>query len=459
MWILSRRRAGVLLHPTALPGENGPLGAAARHFIDWLAAAGYSLWQVLPLGPVGESASPYWSTSDHAFSPQLIDHSEAQPPESAPAAFAEFCARQSAWLEDYALFTALSAEHRGAPWWQWPAALRERERGALEAARARLGAAIRRLQIEQWQAATQWAALRQYAHARGVCILGDLPIYVTPNSVAVWAERGQFLLKADGQPAMRAGVPPDYFAVDGQLWGNPLYDWPQAQRDGFAFWRARVGLQLQRFDWLRIDHFRGLESFWAVPESAPSARSGQWLPAPGAELLLALRQQHPQLPLVAEDLGVITAEVDALRRRFGLPGMRVLQFGFDGNPDNRHLPQNFDPDSIAYTGTHDNDTTLGWYRTLDATMRERVDFMLRSDRVPMPEALLRAALYSTAPVAIAPLQDLVGCGSEGRFNTPGTASGNWGWRMDAAALDERLTHWLRALNDSSGRTVQDTVNC
>ena len=454
MGILSVRRAGVLLHPTSLPGANGAFGAAARNFIDWLEAAGYSLWQVLPLGPVGESASPYWSTSDHAFSPQLIDHTEAQQPESAPEAFADFCARQSEWLEEFALFSGLSEAHGGAPWWQWPAALREHERPALERARRQLGPAIRRLKIEQWQAATQWEALRQYAHAHGVCILGDLPIYVTPNSVALWAQRRQFQLNADGRPSVRAGVPPDYFAADGQLWGNPLYDWHQAQRDGFAFWRSRVGLLLQRYDWLRIDHFRGLESYWAVPHSAPSARSGQWLKAPGAKLLQALRQEHPELPLVAEDLGLITTEVDALRRQYALPGMRVLQFGFDGNPANRHLPHNFDLDSIVYTGTHDNDTTLGWYRSLDASTRERVDLTLRSDRVPMPEALLRAALFSTARLAITPLQDLVGIGSEGRFNTPGTPSGNWGWRMDASALDGRLTHWLRALNESSGRTAQ-----
>jgi 4-alpha-glucanotransferase len=458
MGILTRRRAGVLLHPTALPGAHGPFGAAARSFMDWLAEAGFSVWQVLPLGPVGDSASPYWTTSDHAFNPRLIDRSEALRPEAAPEALASFCAQQAVWLEDYALFCALGDAHGGAAWWQWPAPLRDREAGALQAARALLGSAIRRVQVEQWQAATQWEALRLYAHARGVQIFGDLPIYVAPNSVAVWAQRRQFQLNAEGLPSVRAGVPPDYFSEDGQLWGNPLYDWQQAERDDFAFWRARVGLLLQRFDWLRIDHFRGLESYWAVPEGALTARSGQWLPAPGAALLDSLQQQHPELPLVAEDLGLITPAVDALRRQFGLPGMRVLQFGFDGNPANPHLPHNLDLDSIVYTGTHDNDTTLGWYRQLDATMRERVDFMLRSDRVPMPEALLRAALFSTARLAIAPLQDLLGTGSESRFNTPGTTVGNWGWRMDSAALDARLTRWLRALNEASGRCVQDLAS-
>jgi 4-alpha-glucanotransferase len=458
MGILSRRRAGVLLHLTALPGASGSLGAAARNFVDWLAEAGFSIWQVLPLGPVDDSASPYWTTSDFAFNPRLIDRSEALQPESAPAAFADFCERQAEWLEDYTLFCALGEAHGGASWWQWPAALRDRDTAALDAARALLGPAIRRIQIEQWQATTQWAALREYAHAHGVCMFGDLPIYVTPNSVAVWSQRQQFQLNADGRPSLRAGVPPDYFSVDGQLWGNPVYDWKQAERDGFAFWRTRVRLLLQRFDWLRLDHFRGLESYWAIPETALTARTGHWLPAPGAALLQALGQEHAELPLVAEDLGVITPEVDALRQQFGLPGMRVLQFGFDGNPGNRHLAQNLDPDSIVYTGTHDNDTTLGWYRKLDATTRTRVDLMLCSDRVPMPEALLRAALYSTARLAIAPLQDLVGSGSEARFNTPGTSSGNWGWRMDAQALDGQLTRWLRALNDCSGRTTYESVS-
>jgi 4-alpha-glucanotransferase len=456
MGILARRRAGVLLHPTALPGARGAFGAAARRFIDWLADAGFSVWQMLPLGPVGPSASPYWTTSDHAINPQLIDQDEAPDPAAASVEFAGFCAQQAAWLDDYALFRALGDTHASAPWWEWPAALRDRDAGALQTARGLLAPAMRRVQVEQWQAASQWATLRQHAHARGISIFGDLPIYVAPNSVAVWAERRQFQLNSAGLPSLRAGVPPDYYCEDGQLWGNPLYDWRQAERDGFAFWRARVGLLLQRFDWLRIDHFRGLESYWAVPEDAPTARTGQWLPAPGAALLKTLRQEHQELPLVAEDLGVITPAVEALRRAFALPGMRVLQFGFDGDPANPHLPHNFDPDSIAYTGTHDNDTGLGWYRQLDAATRERVDFVLRSDRVPMPEALLRAVLFSTARLAIAPLQDLLGYGTEARFNTPGTGSGNWGWRMDESALDAQLTNWLRALNTASGRCVQAT---
>jgi 4-alpha-glucanotransferase len=435
MNILARRRAGALLHPTALPGPEGGLG--------------------LPLGPVDDSGSPYWTTSDHAFNPRLIDRREAPSPAAAPAEFAAFCARHASWLDDFALFCVLGTAHGNASWWQWPAALRDREAGALGAARAQHADTIRDIKVQQWQADALWQALRRHAQARGIAIFGDLPIYVAPNSVAVWAQRAQFQLGADGLPSVRAGVPPDYFSADGQLWGNPLYDWQQATRDNFAFWRSRVNLLLQRFDWLRIDHFRGLESYWAVPAGAATARDGEWLPAPGAALLRALERDHPDLPLVAEDLGVITAEVDDLRRRFGLPGMRVLQFGFDGNPANPHLPHNLDADSIVYTGTHDNDTSLGWYRQLDATTHARVDFALRSDRVPMPEALLRAALFSGARLAIAPVQDLIGSGSEARFNTPGTTSGNWSWRLETGALDGQLTRWLRALNQACGRCTHD----
>jgi 4-alpha-glucanotransferase len=445
------RRAGVLLHPTALPGTSGALGQAARDFIDWLPSAGFSVWQVLPLGPVNATGSPYWARSDAAFNPQLIDWSEALRPEDAPGEFVEFCIQNAYWLDSYVLFAALCAEQGGMPWWLWPAPLRDREPAALGAARARLAVTIRRLQTEQWLASRQWLALRIYAAQRGVYILGDLPIYVSPDSVSVWAHRQQFQLDRDGQPSAVAGVPPDYFAVDGQLWGNPLYDWQQAGRDNFAFWRERLRPLQARFDWLRIDHFRGLESYWSVPATATSARAGRWVPAPGAQLLAALRREYPELQLIAEDLGVITPEVHALRDSFGLPGMRVLQFGFDGSANSPHLPHNLVRNSVVYTGTHDNDTTLGWYRQIDTATRERVDFVLRSDRIPMPEALLRAALFSVADLAILPVQDLLGCGSEARFNTPGTIEGNWRWRMWEGALDAQLTGWLRALNEQSDR--------
>lgn len=458
--VLDRRRCGVLLHPTALPatpGSQGNLGADARAFIDWLVQAGCSVWQVLPLGPVGTDGSPYWVRSDQAGNPALIDRREAPDPLIWRVAYADFCASQASWLEDYVLYMALSRVHNGTPWWTWPAQLSRRDPQALAAARLPLAAELEALRVEQWQFAHQWSALRDYAHQRGVRLFGDLPIYVAPDSVATWVQPEQFQLQPDGQPAALAGVPPDYFSADGQLWGFPLYNWEQAQRDGFIFWRQRCAAQLSRFDVLRIDHFRGLAGYWSVPAGARTAREGQWLSAPGAALLAGLLEQHGDLPVVAEDLGEITPDVEALRRQFSLPGMRVLQFGFDGASDNLHLPHNFSRDTVVYTGTHDNDTTLGWYRALDAESARRVDAYLACDGLAsvsaqMPAALLRAAIASVAVLAIVPLQDLLALGSEARFNTPGTVVDNWRWRCDAGALSAGLAGRLRDSTARYGRS-------
>ena len=451
---LERRRAGVLLHPSALAaGDRGPLGAAARAFIDWLASAGFSVWQVLPLGPTGRDASPYWARSDHAGNPALLDWAEAPDADAERGDFERFCAAAADWLEDYALFEALAAAHGGAAWWEWPAAERDREPAALAAARAALAAQLDARRREQWVFERQWSALRHYAAAQGVLLFGDLPIYVAPDSAAVWAARAQFQLDARGQPTAVAGVPPDYFSDDGQLWGNPLYDWEQGRRDGFAFWRARLARQLERFDLVRIDHFRGLAAHWSVPAGAATAREGQWMPTPGEELLATLGAAFGDLPVVAEDLGVITPDVDALRRAFDLPGMRVLQFGFDGSPDNPHLPHNYTRHTVAYSGTHDNDTTLGWYRSLDAATAARVDAYLGSTPGDMPRALLRAVLASVAELAIVPAADLLELGSEARFNTPGKVGGNWNWRLPRGALTPVLAGEYARLNHRYGRRL------
>jgi 4-alpha-glucanotransferase len=452
MPMLDRRRSGVLLHPAALPGEHGALGSAARNFVDWLAAAGFSVWQVLPLGPVGTDRSPYWVRSDEAGNTALIDRSEAPDPEQSHDAFAQFCEAQRGWLDDYVLFAALSRAHSAAPWWTWRESLRDRHPHALREAAAQHAPELHALRVGQWQFAHQWSALRDYAHARGVRLYGDLPIYLAPDSVATWTQRVQFQLRADGAPALLAGVPPDYFAADGQLWGNPLYDWEQARRDGFAFWRSRVTTALQRFDLLRLDHFRGLAGFWAVPAGASNARNGQWLPAPGSELLAALRAMAGDLPLVAEDLGVITPDVIALRRDFDLPGMRVLQFGFDGAADNPHLAHNYTQRTVVYTGTHDNDTALGWYRSLDQITAQRVDAYFGTGSGSMPQALVRAALASVAVLAMMPVQDLLSLGSEARYNVPGTVGDNWRWRMNDGALTAELAARYRWLNNTFGRT-------
>lgn len=449
--VLDRRRSGVLLHPTALlqPGHPGALGSAALRFIDWLAEAGFGVWQVLPLGPTGRDGSPYWTRSDQAGNALLVDP-KVEPPGGADA-FEQWCADQRQWLDDYVLFEALAQAQGGAPWWQWPAALRDRDPTALAQARHALSEPLRQLCRVQWQFDHQWSLLRAHAHARGVRVLGDLPIYVAPDSVSTWAQREQFQLDAAGQPTEVAGVPPDYFSEDGQLWGNPLYDWPRMQADGFAFWRRRLAGLLSRYDLLRIDHFRGLAAYWAVPWGAQTARQGRWCEAPGAALLQAVRDELGDLPLVAEDLGVITPDVDALRQSFGLPGMRVLQFAFGGGADNPHLPHNHSPDLLAYSGTHDNDTTAGWAATLPHAPRAQACAYLGCGADELAASVQRATLASVAKLAVLPLQDVLGLGSEARFNTPGTVDGNWQWRLEPPALTPGLAARYRVLNQLYGR--------
>lgn len=437
--VFDRRRAGVLLHLSSL---DAALGRGGRAFIDWLCAAGYSVWQVLPLGPTGASGSPYWVRSDFAGNPAFIDDGEL--PNAAGAAYAAFLAATQAWLEDYGAFEVLSALHDGAPWWQWPQRYRDRDASALEQLRAERAPELTRLKLEQFAFAVQWQALRSYARARGVRLLGDVPFYVAPDSAEVWTHRAQFQLDDAGLARAVAGVPPDYFSELGQLWGNPLYDWTRMRADGFQFWRARVRCQLQRVDVLRIDHFRALAAHWAVPAGAPDARAGAWRRTPGQALLKSLQQELCVLPLVAEDLGYITPDVEALRRRFHLPGMRVLQFGFDGDPTNPHLPHMHRHNSVVYTGTHDNDTTVGWFASLDAQARRRVAAYLGSDS--MPQALIRAACASVAQLAVVPMQDLLGLGSDARFNTPGTTAGNWRWKLDVGALTHDSAQHYAGLN-------------
>ncbi|MFM1887257.1 MAG: hypothetical protein RL026_2414 [Pseudomonadota bacterium] len=449
--VMDRRRAGVLLHPTALSDDTGRggLGDPALRFIDWLAEGGFTVWQVLPLGPTGADGSPYWARSDQAGNPRLLDpHWE---PPGGEEAFRAWCAAEAGWLEDYVLFESISRSNRGTPWWEWPPSLRDREPAALDAARRVLAAPMEQLRRGQWCFAAQWQRLRAHAHARGVRLFGDLPIYVAPDSVAVWAQREQFRLDAQGLPVEVAGVPPDYFSADGQLWGNPLYDWTRHRADGFSFWRARVAAQWNRFDLVRLDHFRGLCAHWAVPFGALTARDGLWRETPGPELLQALRRDTGHLPLVAEDLGIITPDVEELRRSFELPGMRVLQFAFGGDARNPHLPHNHSPDCVVYTGTHDNDTTRGWLSGLeDGARRHLQDYLDLWDEDAI-DMLVRAALSSVGRLAVLPMQDLLQLGSEARFNRPGTVAGNWQWRLDPGALEVPLARRHRELNELYGR--------
>jgi len=452
--LLDRRRAGVLLHPTSLisgEGSNarGALGAAARAFVDWLVRAGFSIWQVLPLGPPGGGGSPYWARSDFAGDPTLIDRYELPDLNSLRQDYQTFRSQQD-WLQDYVMFEAMAARFN-TPWWDWPADHRLRSANTIAQFARRNEEDLERRRVEQWQFDWQWRALRRYAVERGVFILGDLPIYVAPDSVATWSDPAQFQLDPSGRPALLAGVPPDYFSADGQLWGNPLYDWAQAERDHFSFWRTRLARQLQRFDLVRIDHFRGLAGYWAVPAGARTAREGHWCVAPGRALFQALQQDFPHLPLIAEDLGVITADVDELRKEFRMPGMRVLQFGFDGGAANPHLPHNYTHDVVAYTGTHDNDTTLGWYRSLGAQTRQSAHEYLRADEHSLAESMERAVLGSVAELAIIPAQDLLRLGSESRLNTPGTVLGNWTWRLPPRALNPEMSQTYASLNRIFGR--------
>ncbi|MGH8221119.1 MAG: 4-alpha-glucanotransferase [Steroidobacteraceae bacterium] len=444
--ILSQRRAGALLHLTCL---EGALGREGRRFIDWLAQAGFSVWQFLPPGPTGADGSPYRVRSDCAGNPALIDPDERPPLDEAP--FQAFRRSAHAWLEDYSCFEVLSRRHGGEPWWCWPAEHRDRAPRALAEVRRAEAQRIREIEWEQFAFEWQWRRLREHAHAHGVLLFGDLPFYAAPDSVETWAQREQFQLDAEGRARMVAGVPPDYFSELGQLWGNPLYEWEVMRRDGFRFWRERVRRQLERVDLLRLDHFRALAAHWAVPGGAEDARAGAWLRTPGWALLRTLREDLGRMPLVAEDLGVITPDVEDLRRGFALPGMRVLQFGFDGSRDNPHLPHRHERETIVYTGTHDNDTTLGWYRSLDAETARRVDFYLGSGPGEMPDALVGAALASVGALAVLPVQDLLALGSEARFNTPSTVPGNWRWRLPPGSLSADLAGRYRHLNGVYGR--------
>lgn len=437
----------MLAHLSSLPA---PLGRGGRAFIDWLAAAGFTVWQFLPVGPPGLDRSPYFARSDFGGSPALLDPQE--PPGDA-ADWAAFLQATGTWLEDYAAFEAASQLFPDTPWWGWPAPLRERAPAALRRLRHERAQRIEQVRAEQFAFFVQWRRLRAYAHQRGIRLFGDLPFYIGPMSAETWTDREQFQLTAEGRPVAVAGVPPDYFSELGQVWGNPLYAWGAMQRDGFAFWRARVRAQLARVDLLRVDHFRAFAAYWAVPAGAPDARGGRWCPTPGRELLGRLREEWGTLPLVAEDLGLITEDVTALRKAFAVPGMRVLQFAFDGSPDNPHLPRHIDADCVAYTGTHDNDTTLGWYETLDAATRRYVDQTLGLQRETVPEAMVRVVLESAATLAVIPLQDLLGLGSEARLNSPGTHHWrNWRWRVRADALSAgRAAHWY-TVNSASART-------
>lgn len=454
---LPERASGVLLHPTSLPGAGGAghLGADARRFADWLAAAGFRYWQMLPIGPVDIYGSPYQSASAFAGNARLLDpdsEPSRAPDGSDPDDFAAFCAQQAHWLDDYALFRAIRAHHPDGDWTGWPEPLRRRDPAALAEARQHWRAAYRAVQWTQYRFHRQWHDLRDHAARRGVHLIGDLPLLVAHDSADVWSHPEFFQLDAHGQPLAVAGVPPDYFSATGQLWGNPLYRWSALAADGYRWWRRRLARLLELFDLVRLDHFRGLEAYWEIPAGAETAAAGRWVPGPGTGLLDALADDHARLPIIAEDLGVITPEVEALRDRYALPGMKILQFAFDSDDANPYLPHHHPHNCVVYTGTHDNDTTLGWFRGLTEDRRRRVCTYLDCAETDMPGPLVDAALGSAARLAIVPMQDLLGLGSARRMNVPGTTGGNnWRFRFawDEVPLD--LAARLRERNSRHRR--------
>jgi len=503
------RASGILLHPTSLPGPFGigDLGPEAFRFVDFLRAAGQSVWQILPLGPTGYGNSPYMCFSAFAANPLLISPLElvdlgllrtqdvADPPAfsgarvdypaviawkrpllaKACAAFRDgafprlrdeyyhFCERNAFWLEDYALFRALKTAHAERVWTDWDPGLARREPGRLLEWRNRVAETLQLRKFLQFLAFLQWARLKRHCHAQGVRVIGDMPIYVAHDSADVWAHPELFCLDAAGRPTVVAGVPPDYFSATGQRWGNPIYRWDRMEADGFQWWKDRFRMTLAQVDSVRIDHFRGLEAYWEIPAAEQTAVNGRWVKAPGTALLGALREAAGGLPVIAEDLGLITAEVEALRDRFGLPGMRILQMAFGDDPKaDDYLPHNHVRGAAAYTATHDHNTTVGWFTAPPGTETTQTEAAVRAERRHALEYLdsdgraihwdmIRATLASVAGLAIVPLQDPLGLASAHRMNRPGTPDGNWEWRFEWAGLRAETGERLLALARLYGR--------
>jgi 4-alpha-glucanotransferase len=489
-----------LLHPTSLPGRFGigDLGDAARRFVDFLAASGQQLWQIMPLGPTGYGDSPYQTLSAFAGNPllisleRLVDEHILAPQDLAAAPpfpgdrvdfgrviefkqrllrlsfenfklnasepqrqqLAAFIADNHGWLDDYALFAALKDHHAGASWGTWDREIATRQPAALAYWPAALADGLHYHQYAQFQFFAQWSELKRYANRLGIRLVGDIPIFVAYDSADAWAHQESFCFDENGRPTVVAGVPPDYFSATGQLWGNPHYRWDIMARDGYAWWIARFKMAFQLVDIVRLDHFRGFEASWAVPAGAETAVQGAWVKGPGVAFFRAVEQALGPLPMIAEDLGLITPEVEALLRELQFPGMKLLQFAFTSDPRAMvpgFLPHNFERNCVVYTGTHDNDTTVGWYNAASEEERTTLSRYLgrRPDEVHWE--LIRLALMSVAHTAIFPLQDVLGIGSEGRMNTPGVPSGNWGWRFASGMLTDAARDRLKELTETYGR--------
>jgi 4-alpha-glucanotransferase len=493
------RSSGILLHPTSLPSRFGigDLGLEAYKFIDFLAQSDQQLWQILPLGPTGYGNSPYMCYSSMAGNPLLIspeklkdqgllkdedfanlpefpldrvdyerviqtkmpmlhkacDRFQANASEVEKKQFSGFCDATASWLEDYALFMALHDTFEGTSWHTWEPEIAKAHPEVIEKWRQKLGPEIYFHQYLQFEFFRQWSELKQYANLHHIQIIGDIPIYVAHNSVDVWAHREIFAIDEEtGEAALMAGVPPDYFSADGQLWGNPVYKWEVLEQDNFRWWVQRFQATLDYVDIVRIDHFRAFESYWVVEQGETTAKNGKWIEAPGDAFFNVLKEKVGNLPIIAEDLGIITPEVEALRDRYEFPGMKILQFAFGGGPGNPYLPFNYGRNYVAYSGTHDNDTTLGWFNQL--SQHEKDTLLLYLGNVS-PDGihwdLIRLALSSVANQAIIPVQDLLGLGTEARMNFPSKPEGNWEWRYRPDALTGELSDRLKTLTYLYGR--------
>lgn len=506
------RSSGILLHPTSLPGPYGigDLGPEAYRFADYLDGAGMKIWQVLPLNPTGYGDSPYQSFSAFAGNPLLIspdtlaerglldradlrerpsfEEGKVDFPQVIPykfgllrkasarffldasaadqSAFEDFCAAHSAWLDDYALFIAAKDAHDGVVWTDWPSELASRDTEGLRRWRDKLADSMAERKFWQFEFFRQWHALKSYCNDRNIRVMGDISIYVAHDSADVWANRDLFWLKEHGRPSKVAGVPPDYFSATGQLWGNPIYRWDRMRADGYRWWIERFRACLQTFDFVRVDHFRGFEAYWEVNASEATATNGRWIKGPGADLFECVTAALGDLPIVAENLGVITPEVEAIRHQFGYPGMTILQFAFSTDPQAPTFrPHNYVHHQVAYTGGHDNDTMVGWWRSgvakstrSEADVRKESEDALRYFGLSQEEferevnwVFIRHVMMSVADTALFPMQDVLGFGSDARMNVPGTLGGNWKWRMTSGALREDDQLRLRKFADMYDR--------
>ena len=492
---MTQRNSGILLHISSLPGTQGigSLGKEAFLFVDFLAQTKQKIWQILPLGPVGFGNSPYQCYSAFAGNPLFIDISELVKDRLLDKAsveapkfnskqvefekveewkmklfqdaflnfrknfqrfqnnFSSFLDEHGWWLNDYALFRTLKEKNDGLAWNEWDLELVRRNRQRIDEIMHKYHEEIDFQRFLQFMFFRQWHQLKNYANSNGIRIIGDIPLYVSLDSVDVWANQDIFLLDEDGCPTQVGGVPPDYFSETGQLWGNPVFDWHRLEQRGFDWWLARIHFNLRMFDQVRIDHFRGLESFWSVPAGEETAIVGEWVPAKGHQMLSRLKEHLPVLNVIAEDLGIITPEVEKLRRDFDLPGMKVLQFAFGSDSTNEHLPHNFETNFIAYTGTHDNDTSLGWFDSLGKKERRFLRKYISGSGKQFVQNFMEAAWASVARTAISPMQDVLGLDSTARMNTPGIASGNWGWRFDWPQLRNNHKVFLKKITEKYNR--------